>query len=271
MTAQAHTLLLFGATGDLSRRMLLPSLAALHAEKLVHEDLRIVGTARSEMSDGEFRNFAREALEKFLPAERRGGMADFLNRLSYQQLDVTAPEGFAKLAEKAGPGENLAIFLSTAPGLFKPTIEGLAKAGLAGEGARISLEKPLGTDLASSAAINDAVAIAFPEARIFRIDHYLGKETVQNLLALRFANLMFEPIWRSQYIEHVQITVADVRDGACSSSTLQEAASWGKVNTGIEQMVFAEAGSVMPLLASDAYHRGHWKDRVKRRWGAIFA
>ncbi len=209
MTAKAQTLLLFGATGDLSRRMLLPSLCALHAEHLVSEDLRIVGTARSELSDSEFRNFAREAVEKFLPAERRGSMADFLNRLHYQQLDVTTPEGYKELAVKAGPGEDLAIFLSTAPGLFKPTIEGLAGAGLAGEGARISLEKPLGTDLASSREINDAVASAFPEERIFRIDHYLGKETVQNLLALRFANLMFEPLWRSQYIDHVQITVAE--------------------------------------------------------------
>ncbi len=209
MTSQAQTLLLFGATGDLSRRMLLPSLCALHTEGLVAEDLRIVGTARSEMTDGEFRNFARDALEKFLPAERRGGMADFMARLHYQQLDVTTPEGYKELAKKAGPGEDLAIFLSTAPGLFKPTIEGLAAAGLAGEGARISLEKPLGTDLASSCEINDAVASAFPESRIFRIDHYLGKETVQNLLALRFANLMFEPLWRSQYIDHVQITVAE--------------------------------------------------------------
>lgn len=209
MTTKAKTLLLFGATGDLARRMLLPSLAALHAEKLVHEDLRIVGTARSEMNDAQFRNFAREALEKFLPAERRGGMADFLNRLHYQQLDVTDPKGFAKLAKKVGAADSLAIFLSTAPQLFKATIEGLAGAGLAGDGTRISLEKPLGTDLASSAAINDAVAGAFSEDRIFRIDHYLGKETVQNLLALRFANLMFEPIWRSQYIEHVQITVAE--------------------------------------------------------------
>ena len=209
MTGKAQTLLLFGATGDLARRMLLPSLCALHAEKLVPDTLRIVGTARSEMTDAGFRNFARDALEKFMPAERRGGMADFLNRLSYQQLDVTAPEGFAELAKKAGPGDDLAIFLSTAPSLFKATIEGLAAAGLAGEGARISLEKPLGSDLASSAAINDAVATAFPEDRIFRIDHYLGKETVQNLLALRFANLLFEPLWRSQYIDHVQITVAE--------------------------------------------------------------
>lgn len=209
MTSKAQTLLLFGATGDLSRRMLLPSLCALHAEHLVSEDLRIVGTARSELTDSQFRNFAREALEKFLPAERRGSMADFLNRLHYQQLDVTTPEGYKELAAKAGPGENLAIFLSTAPSLFKPTIEGLAGAGLAGEGARISLEKPLGSDLASSREINDAVAQAFPEERIFRIDHYLGKETVQNLLALRFANLMFEPLWGSQYIDHVQITVAE--------------------------------------------------------------
>ena len=209
MTAKAHTLLLFGATGDLSRRMLLPSLCALHAEGLVADDLRIVGTARSVICDAEFRNMARDALEKFMPADRRGGMADFLNSLHYQPLDVTDPAGFAKVAETVGSGDNLAIFLSTAPDLFKPTIEGLAAAGLAGEGARISLEKPLGTDLASSAAINDAVSAAFPEDRIFRIDHYLGKETVQNLLALRFANLMFEPLWRSQYIDHVQITVAE--------------------------------------------------------------
>ncbi len=209
MTAKAHTLLLFGATGDLSQRMLLPSLCALHTDELISENLRIVGTARSEMSDSEFRNFARDALEKHMPPERRGHMADFLNRLSYQHLDVTTPEGYKELAEKTGPGDDLAIFLSTAPSLFKPTIQGLQAAGLAGEGARISLEKPLGTDFASSCEINDAVAEAFPEDRIFRIDHYLGKETVQNLLALRFANLMFEPLWRSQYIDHVQITVAE--------------------------------------------------------------
>src|SRR5690606_9776494 len=96
MNSKADTLLLFGATGDLAQRMLLPSLCALHADDLLDPDLRIVGTARSEMSDAEFRNFAREAVEKFLPAERRSGMADFLNRLHYQALDVTDPEGFAR-------------------------------------------------------------------------------------------------------------------------------------------------------------------------------
>ncbi len=206
----ADRLLLFGATGDLSKRMLLPSLCALDAEGLLDPRIQIVGTARSEMDDQGFRNFAREALEQFMPADRRGGMATFLNRLSYQPLDASSTEGFQALADKVGePSEGLAIFLSTAPSLFEPTIQGLKSCGLAGEKVRIGLEKPLGVDLASSRVINDAVASAFPEERIFRIDHYLGKETVQNLLALRFANLMFEPLWNAAHIDHVQINVAE--------------------------------------------------------------
>jgi len=209
MKTKADTLILFGATGDLAQRMLLPSLCALHADDLLADDLRIVGTARSELSNAEFRNFAREALEKYLPDHRRGGMADFLNRLSYIRLDVTTPDGYADLAEEVGLDREIAIFLSTAPSLFEPTIKGLASHGLADNNSRICLEKPLGTDLASSCAINDAVAGAFSEDRIFRIDHYLGKETVQNLIALRFANILFEPLWNSQHIDHIQITVAE--------------------------------------------------------------
>ncbi|MFN3864964.1 MAG: glucose-6-phosphate dehydrogenase [Erythrobacter sp.] len=210
MSFTADRLLLFGATGDLAQRMLLPSLFALDADGLLAPDLKIIGTARSELNDSEYRNFARAALEKYLPAERRGKMAGFLNRLAYQTLDATMPEGYADLAAKVDrPARGLAIFLSTAPSLFGPTIKGLQSAGLTGETVRMCLEKPLGTNLSSSREINDAVAGAFPEARIFRIDHYLGKETVQNLLALRFANLMFEPLWNAAHIEHVQITVAE--------------------------------------------------------------
>ena len=210
MSFTARKLLLFGATGDLAQRMLLPSLAALHADGLLAPEVRIIGTARSALDDAGFRNFAREALEKFLPANRRGGMADFLNRLSYQPLDATTLDGFTDLAAKVGGTEDgLAIFLSTAPSLFEPTIRGLQHAGLDGAQVRMCLEKPLGTDLATSCAINDAVASAFPEERIFRIDHYLGKETVQNLLALRFANIMFEPLWNAGHIDHVQITVGE--------------------------------------------------------------
>jgi len=210
MSSKADTLLLFGATGDLAQRMLLPSLCALDADGLLAPELEIIGTARSEMGDSEFRNFARAALEKHLPAQRRGRVADFLNRLHYVPLDVTKTGAFAGVAARIGDRCNrLAIFLSTAPSLFETSIDGLSEAGLTCDGARIGLEKPLGLDLASSREINDAVARAFPEARIFRIDHYLGKETVQNLLALRFGNVMFEPLWNAQHIEHVQITVAE--------------------------------------------------------------
>ena len=210
MKFTADRLLLFGATGDLAQRMLLPSLFALDTDKRLAERLTIVGTARSPLDTAAFRNFAREALDKFLPAGRRGSYATFLNRLDYHPLDASQTEGFAALAGKVGtPEQGLAIFLSTAPALFEPTIAGLAASGLAGERVRIGLEKPLGTDLESSRLINDAVAHAFPEKRIFRIDHYLGKETVQNLLALRFANILFEPLWNAAHIDHVQITVAE--------------------------------------------------------------
>ena len=207
-----ETLLLFGATGDLARRMLLPSLYALHADGLVADRLRIVGTARSALDDAAYRDFARTALDEFLPADRKDDatIAGFLDRLFYQALDASNSDGFPALAEKVGDvSKGLAIFLSTAPFLFEPTIAGLKLAGLAGEKVRIGLEKPLGTDLASSREINDAVAAAFPEDRTFRIDHYLGKETVQNLLALRFANSMFEPLWNANGIDHVQITVSE--------------------------------------------------------------
>jgi glucose-6-phosphate 1-dehydrogenase len=212
MDQHSSTLLLFGATGDLSRRMLLPSLYALHADNLINPDLRIFGTARSAYSDEEFRELARTALCEFLPEDRKAeGMMDaFLQRLHYQALDASQEAGFADLATKIGDiSGGLSIFLSTAPSLFEPTIKGLHGAGLAGDNVRIGLEKPLGSDLASSAHINDAVNAVFPEARTFRIDHYLGKETVQNLMALRFANMLFEPLWNANAIEHVQITISE--------------------------------------------------------------
>jgi glucose-6-phosphate 1-dehydrogenase len=203
---------MFGATGDLARRMLLPSLYGLDSDGLLPDALRIIGTARTVLDDDGFRLKAKEALEEHLPAEFFDQkIADrFLKRLHYVPLDINHPNGFAALSAAIGdPCDGVAIFLSTAPSLFKPTIDGLEAAGLACPTVRMALEKPLGTDLQSSREINDAVAIAFPEERIFRIDHYLGKETVQNLLALRFANLLFEPLWNSAHIDHVQITVAE--------------------------------------------------------------
>ena len=212
MAESVSTFLMFGATGDLARRMLIPSLYALDSDGLLPPGLRIVGTARSELDDAGFRSLAEKALGEHLPqgflkpdvAER------FLARLSYVTLDINQPAAFEQLAAKVGdPCGGVAIFLSTAPSLFKPVIDGLQSAGLACPTARMALEKPLGSDLESSREINDAVAEAFPEERIFRLDHYLGKETVQNLLALRFANLMFEPLWNSAHIDHVQISIAE--------------------------------------------------------------
>jgi len=212
MTATARTILLFGATGDLSQRMLLPSLFGLDADGLLPPDLRIIGTARSKLSVAEFREGAGKALDRFVEAERLKPeqKAHFLDRLNYVAVDATNSAQFAALGEVVGPGDGgLAIFLSTAPSLFSATIAGLEASGLAGPHVRLALEKPLGQDLASSRAINDAVATVFPEERIFRIDHYLGKETVQNLLALRFGNALFEPLWNAGGIDHVQITVSE--------------------------------------------------------------
>jgi glucose-6-phosphate 1-dehydrogenase len=210
--SSCSALLLFGATGDLSRRMLLPSLYALHEDGLIDPGLRIVGTARSEHDDAEFREFARQALDEFLPEDRKDEtkLASFLDRLEYQTLDASNVDGFSALTSKLGDTScGLSIFLSTAPALFEPTIEGLRRAGLAHDNVRIGLEKPLGNNLESSRRINDAVAAAFAEDQIFRIDHYLGKETVQNLMALRFANMIFEPQWNAGNIDHVQITVSE--------------------------------------------------------------
>jgi glucose-6-phosphate 1-dehydrogenase len=203
---------MFGATGDLARRMLLPSLYGLDSDGLLPDGLAIIGTARTTLDDDAFRVKAKEALEEHV----QDGFLDsvvaerFLKRLRYVPLDIKDADGFARLAEAIGdPCDGVAIFLSTAPSLFKPTIDGLEAAGLACPTVRMALEKPLGTDLQSSREINDSVASAFPEERTFRIDHYLGKETVQNLLALRFANLLFEPLWNAAHIDHIQITVAE--------------------------------------------------------------
>lgn len=210
MAFVADKLVLFGATGDLSQRMLLPSLCALHADGLVSPDLEIIGTARSDHDDASFRVFAAEALNAYLPEDRKAAIPAFLERLSYQTLDATQGDQFPLLAQKVGKAKSgVAIFLSTAPSLFEQTIQGLAACGLANAASRIGLEKPLGTCLSTSRQINDAVAQAFSEDRIFRIDHYLGKETVQNLLALRFANVLFEPLWNASHIDHIQLTVSE--------------------------------------------------------------
>ena len=205
-------LLLFGATGDLAQRMLLPSLYNLHADGLLPDGLAIIGAARSDYDDASYKTFAKKALDQFLPDDRKdeSAVGSFLDRLSYQATDLSDSASYKGLADKVGDvSGGLAIYLSTAPSLFEPAVKGLEAVGLAGETVRIGLEKPLGYDLASSKEINDTVALGFSEERTFRIDHYLGKETVQNILALRFGNSFFEPVWNARGIANVQITIAE--------------------------------------------------------------
>src|SRR5882757_1703346 len=207
-------LVLFGGGGDLSLRMLFPSLAFLEAEGLLPEGMPIVAAARSPMDDEAFRKLVREALVARAADTVACGAADrLLARTRYVALDVTHPTELKRLGAVMAE-LNITrplYYLSVSPSLYSAICQGLLAAGLTGDGARVVMEKPIGKNLASSRMINDQVQEAFSEERIFRIDHYLGKETVQNLIALRFANTLFEPLWNNLTIDHVQITVAETQ------------------------------------------------------------
>jgi glucose-6-phosphate 1-dehydrogenase len=258
-------LLLFGATGDLSQRMLLPSLYGLDEDGLLPAGMTITGTARTVYEDDAFRKFAKEALEKYLPDDRKDKdkITSFLKRLNYQALDATQIDHFKDLSDELGDtSKGLAIFLSTAPSLFEPTIKGLDGAGLAHGNVRIGLEKPLGYDLASSREINDAVAAVFPEDRIFRIDHYLGKETVQNILALRFGNSFYEPVWNAQGIDNIQITIAE-------TVGLEERAGYYDGAGALRDMVTNHMLQLLALIAMEPPAR-YDKDAIRDEKAKVF-
>jgi glucose-6-phosphate 1-dehydrogenase len=205
-----ETFVLFGATGDLAQRMLFPSLYNLSCDGLLPADFRIIGSARSALEPDAFRAQVRASLEKIelFDAERADA---FVRRIDYCSVSADKPDDFACLAAKAAPFKDrgIAFYLSTPPSLFAPVVEGLERVDLTGPTTRVAMEKPIGHDLASSGEVNAAVGAVFDEEHVFRVDHYLGKETVQNLLVLRFGNMLFEPLWNANAIEHVQITVAE--------------------------------------------------------------
>ena len=202
---------LFGGTGDLAMRKILPALFAAHRDGMLAPDGRIVAVAQNALDSRSYLQWVDEHVRPRIPG---CGTDDpvwrgFRERISYVALDASRPEAFRALTEALGTTSGKRIFyLATGPALFVPICRALAAAGL-NEGARIVLEKPLGHDLKSSNAINDDVGSLFGEDQIYRIDHYLGKEAVQNLLALRFGNTLFEPLWRREWIESIQITVAE--------------------------------------------------------------
>ncbi|WP_076366308.1 glucose-6-phosphate dehydrogenase [Phaeovulum vinaykumarii] len=204
-------LVIFGATGDLAQRKILPGLFRRHVAGQMPTDARVIGAARSDLSSAEFRAMARETIAAHVdPALQDAALLeDFLSRLDYVALDVQAGTGWEALRSLVRPDVVQAFYFSVAPVLFGDLAEGLQAQGIAGPGARIVVEKPFGRDLASAQALNATLAAHFEESQIYRIDHYLGKETVQNLMAVRFANILFEPLWNAQYIDHVQITVAE--------------------------------------------------------------
>ncbi len=208
---QACDFTIFGVLGDLSRRKLLPSLYQLDRAGLLHQDTRIIGVARHDITQEEFVSQMRDALETFVkePLETNV-MERLLSRLHYVLINLDVPDEYVRLREVIDQETRVFIsYFSVAPFLFDDICTGLDHAGVITPTARVVLEKPIGRDLASSREINDTVARFFNEDQIYRIDHYLGKETVMNLIALRFANSIFTTNWDHNTIDHVQITVAE--------------------------------------------------------------
>ncbi|HUV32845.1 MAG TPA: glucose-6-phosphate dehydrogenase, partial [Devosiaceae bacterium] len=210
---QPFDYVVFGATGDLTSRKLIPALYQRFFDGQFDERSRIIGVARTAWDDAKMRDVARKSvLEHTAKLFQDASVIErFVSCFSYVANDITNQDGWAELraALRDDPEIVRAFYLAVAPSIFAPICEYLSRMDYARADARVVLEKPLGHDLESSVEINDAVARVFSEDQVFRIDHFLGKETVQNLLALRFANALFEPIWNSAHIDHIQITVAE--------------------------------------------------------------
>ena len=210
-TQSASEIVIFGALGDLSRRKLLPSLYQLEVSGLIHADSRIVGVARQEHTVEEFSAIVLENLTAFVKESLdKEVLAKFMARLVYQQLSFKETESFSFLAKTLASGNKARVYyFSTPPDLYGDICEGLHHAKLIHDGDRVVMEKPIGHCLESSKTINNQVSRYFKENQTYRIDHYLGKETVLNLLVLRFANALFTNNWDRNSIDHVQITVAE--------------------------------------------------------------
>ena len=223
---ESCTLVLFGASGDLTQRMVMPAIFRLARRGLLSPEFRLIGYARSKMTDDEFRAQMRKVVMRDASAGDEAAWTDFAARLSYipAEYDGDDLKGYAELARRfemfdrgTGAGARRLFYLATPPALFAPIMKHLSDAKLAGLAyqpdaggwARFIIEKPFGHDLASARALNAEIARGFDENDIYRIDHFLGKEIVQNLFALRFANGIFEPVWNRNYIDHVQITAAE--------------------------------------------------------------
>lgn len=212
-------IVIFGASGDLAKRKLVPSLYDLFAENLLPEKFAIIGASRSDLGDDNFRNSMKEGIEEFAQSENKGRVDEFINSLFYQSVDTKSAESFDTLKERLlkvsneiNVVENFIFYLSTPPSLYSVIPENLAKVGLNREDngwKRLIIEKPFGYDFQSAKVLNSSLKQNWNENQIYRIDHYLGKETVQNVLVTRFSNGVFEPLWNRNFIDHIEITSSE--------------------------------------------------------------
>ena len=206
-----NDLVIFGARGDLAERKLLPALYQLDRAGLLEDSMRIAGLARQEVTTEEFVGNTHENLHKYVPESDwdEECWARFSSRLTYVRVDFSKPEEYQNLKQWLNEERTQIYYMATPPSIFGSICENLDGAGCVFDSSRIVLEKPIGHDLKSSKEVNGTVGEFFPERNIYRIDHYLGKETVQNLLALRFANRMINSQWDNTCIDHIQITAAE--------------------------------------------------------------
>lgn len=217
---QPCCLVIFGASGDLARRKLIPSIFRLHKQKLLPPGFFVLGTGRSSISTEKFRELMHSAAQEKLPGECDAiCWKNFSLLLEYQQIDYSQPDSYAEVGkllslreETAGTSKNRIFYLATPPNVYEEIIFNLKESGLSqgdGRTVKIVIEKPFGTNLESAKRLNSVLRRGFREEQIYRIDHYLAKETVQNILMFRFANSIFEPLWNRRYIDHIQITTAE--------------------------------------------------------------
>jgi glucose-6-phosphate 1-dehydrogenase len=249
--AEPQAIVIFGASGDLTRRKLLPAFWHLFVEGLLPEGIAIVGYARTDMNDDQWKDYAHQQVKQFAREEPAGEQWDeFAKRLSYIPGDFASDHAMERLREhlewcdnNMGTGGGRFYYCATPPSAYPDIVARLAESRLHTE-AKVVIEKPFGRDLETARELNEILHAVFDESQIFRIDHYLGKETVQNLLALRFANGMFEPIWNRRYVDNVQITVAE-------EIGIEGRGSFYEQTGTIRDMVVTHLFQVMTILAME--------------------